>query len=167
MCDIGLIILSRKREVVRQALTCFSQKRGFLRGRTRPQVSRTKSRSCSSRKHFSKCYSCLNSILTGFEKKGLLMLVGYARVSTQDRNLELQREALTKAGCQKVFEDQISGTRVERPGLAKAQEILREGDTLVVLELDRLGRSVKQLVNLVGKLSHAKSGCGVHFSTQV
>lgn len=70
----------------------------------------------------------------------------------------MRREALTKAGCQKVFEDQISGTRAERPGLAKAQEILREGDTLVVWKLDRLGRSVKQLVNLVGKLSHAKSG---------
>jgi DNA invertase Pin-like site-specific DNA recombinase len=80
------------------------------------------------------------------------MLIGYARVSTQDQNLELQLEALTKAGCQKVFEDTISGTRAERPGLGKALEMLREGDTLVVWKLDRLGRSVKQLVELVSAL---------------
>ncbi|MGY4697544.1 recombinase family protein [Xylella fastidiosa subsp. sandyi] len=75
------------------------------------------------------------------------MLIGYARVSTQDQNLELQCEALAKAGCKKVFEDKVSGTRVERPGLAKTLEMLREGDTLVVWKLDRLGRSVKQLVD--------------------
>jgi DNA invertase Pin-like site-specific DNA recombinase len=81
------------------------------------------------------------------------VLIGYARVSTQDQNLELQREALTKAGCKKVFEDEVSDTRADRTGLAKAQEILREGDTLVVWKLDRLGRSVKQLVDLVGALN--------------
>lgn len=80
------------------------------------------------------------------------MLIGYARVSTQDQNPELQRDALTKAGCQKIFEDKVSGTRAERPGLARALEILREDDTLVVWKLDRLGRSVKQLVDLVGDL---------------
>ena len=80
------------------------------------------------------------------------MFIGYARVSTQDQNLELQREALSKAGCQKVFADKVSGRRAERPGLATALEILREGDTLVVWKLDRLGRSVKQLVDLVGEL---------------
>jgi DNA invertase Pin-like site-specific DNA recombinase len=80
------------------------------------------------------------------------MLIGYARVSTQDQNLELQREALIKAGCQKVFEDKISGTRADRPGLSKVLEMLREDDTLVVWKLDRLGRSVKQLVDLVGEL---------------
>lgn len=80
------------------------------------------------------------------------MLIGYARVSTQDQNLELQLDALTKAGCQKVFEDTISGTRADRPGLGKALEMLREGDTLVVWKLDRLGRSVKQLVELVSAL---------------
>ncbi|MEK6697186.1 MAG: recombinase family protein [Candidatus Deferrimicrobiota bacterium] len=80
------------------------------------------------------------------------MLIGYARVSTQDQNLDLQMEALTKAGCQKVFDDKISGSRAERPGLAKALEMLREGDTLVVWKLDRLGRSVKNLVDLVGEL---------------
>lgn len=80
------------------------------------------------------------------------MLIGYARVSTQDQNLDLQIEALTKAGCEKLFDDKISGSRAERQGLAKALEILREGDTLIVWKLDRLGRSVKNLVNLVSEL---------------
>lgn len=80
------------------------------------------------------------------------MLIGYARVSTQDQNLDLQIEALTKAGCKKIHDDKISGSRAERPGLAKALEMLREGDTLVVWKLDRLGRSVKNLVDLVGEL---------------
>ncbi len=80
------------------------------------------------------------------------MLIGYARVSTLDQNLELQAEALIKAGCKKIFEDKVSGSRTERPGLLKAQEALRDGDTLVVWKLDRLGRSVKHLVDLVGQL---------------
>ncbi|MEI8033736.1 MAG: recombinase family protein [Chlorobiaceae bacterium] len=80
------------------------------------------------------------------------MLIGYARVSTQDQNLSLQTVALTDAKCEKIFEDKISGTRAERPSLAKALEILRKGDTLVVWKLDRLGRSVKQLVDLINDL---------------
>ncbi|MEQ2017920.1 recombinase family protein [Photorhabdus bodei] len=80
------------------------------------------------------------------------MLIGYARVSTLDQNLDLQRDALLNAGCQKIFEDKVSGTRAERPGLSKAMEQLREGDTLVVWKLDRLGRSVKHLVDMVGQL---------------
>lgn len=81
------------------------------------------------------------------------MLIGYARISTQDQNLELQREALTKAGCQKIFEDKISGASADRPGLAMALEMLRDDDTLVVWKLDRLGRSVKQLVGLISDLN--------------
>ena len=80
------------------------------------------------------------------------MLIGYARVSTQDQNIDLQTEALTKVGCKKIYNDKISGSRAERPGLTKALEMLREGDTLVVWKLDRLGRSVKNLVDLVGEL---------------
>jgi DNA invertase Pin-like site-specific DNA recombinase len=80
------------------------------------------------------------------------MLIGYARVSTQDQNLDLQLDALTKAGCPKIFEDRMSGARADRPGLTKAMEMLRENDTLVVWKLDRLGRSVKQLVDLVSEL---------------
>jgi DNA invertase Pin-like site-specific DNA recombinase len=77
------------------------------------------------------------------------MFIGYARVSIQDQNLALQIDALKKAGCRKFFEDKVSGSRAERPGLNKALELLREGDTLVVWKLDRLGRSVKNLVDLV------------------
>jgi DNA invertase Pin-like site-specific DNA recombinase len=87
------------------------------------------------------------------------MLIGYARVSTSEQNLQLQQEALTKSGCEKIFEDKVSGTRVNRPGLTKALEMLRAGDTLVVWKLDRLGRSVKQLVDLVNGL-HAQ---GIEF----
>jgi DNA invertase Pin-like site-specific DNA recombinase len=83
------------------------------------------------------------------------MLIGYARVSTQDQNLDLQIEALTKAGCEKIFEDKISGSRTERPGLDNMLGMLREGDTIIVWKLDRLGRSVKNLVELVGDL-HSK-----------
>lgn len=80
------------------------------------------------------------------------MLIGYARVSARDQNFDLQIEALTKAGCTKIFEDKISGSRDERPGLANMLQVLREGDTLVVWKLDRLCRSVKSLVDLVGAL---------------
>lgn len=80
------------------------------------------------------------------------MLIGYARVSTQDQNLDLQCEALTTAGCERIFDDKLSGGRAERPGLSKALDILREGDTLVVWKLDRIGRSVKNLVDLTTNL---------------
>ena len=80
------------------------------------------------------------------------MLIGYARVSTLDQNLDLQIDALTKGGCHRLFDDKISSSRAERPGLAKALEMVREGDTLVVWKLDRLGRSVKHLVDMVGQL---------------
>lgn len=89
------------------------------------------------------------------------MLIGYARVSTQDQNLDLQREALLSAGCQKIFEDKISGSRTERPGLNKTLEMLREDDTLVVWKLDRLGRSVKHLVDLVSSLGKQN----IHFKS--
>lgn len=87
------------------------------------------------------------------------MLIGYARVSTTDQNLALQKEALEKAGCERIYEDMISGSRAERPGLTKALEMLRSGDTLVVWKLDRLGRSVKNLITLVGDINSK----GIHF----
>lgn len=78
--------------------------------------------------------------------------IGYARVSTDDQNLALQLDALKKAGCERVFTDKASGTRHVRPGLDDALSHLRGGDTLVVWKLDRLGRSVKGLVDLVNGL---------------
>src|SRR5690554_5056504 len=89
------------------------------------------------------------------------MIIGYARVSTLDQNLELQRDALEKAGCERVFEDHISGASSERPGWAKATTALREGDTLVVWRLDRLGRSLKHLIDTVNELD----GRGIGFKS--
>ena len=86
------------------------------------------------------------------------MLIGYARVSTQDQNLDLQRDALEKAGCKKVFVDEASGKSTDRPGLAKAKEILRAGDVLVVWRLDRLGRSISDLIEWVKYLEEQGIG---------
>jgi len=86
------------------------------------------------------------------------MLLGYARVSTADQNLTLQHEALSAAGCEKIFQDTISGTKVDRPGLAKALEQVRAGDTIVVWKLDRLGRTVKNLIDFTEQLH--KDGIG-------
>lgn len=80
------------------------------------------------------------------------MDIGYARVSTDDQNLALQLDALQKAGCDQVFTDKVSGTVISRPGLDQALSHLRPGDTLVVWKLDRLGRTVKGLVDLVNDL---------------
>src|SRR4030095_16219635 len=82
------------------------------------------------------------------------MNIGYARVSTNEQNLNLQRDALRKAGvlAKDIFTDTITGTKSERPGLAQALSHLREGDTLVVWRLDRLGRSLKHLIETVTAL---------------
>lgn len=77
------------------------------------------------------------------------LLIGYARVSTEDQRLDLQRDALAAAGCHRTFEDRASGARADRPGLAAALSHLRRGDTLVVWRLDRLGRTTHQLVGLL------------------
>src|SRR5262249_34632685 len=74
------------------------------------------------------------------------MDIGYARVSTQDQHLDLQQDALRQAGCMQIIVDRVSGTVAERPGLTKLKEILRAEDTLVVWRLDRLGRSLKDLI---------------------
>ena len=81
------------------------------------------------------------------------MLIGYARVSTADQNLDLQHDALAKAGCEKVFDDKASGARDDRPGLAAALSHCRSGDVLVVYKLDRLGRTMRGLVELVADLA--------------
>ncbi len=88
------------------------------------------------------------------------MLIGYARVSTQDQTLALQHDALQKAGCFKVFTDTISGSTStnERKGLIEALPFLRQGDTLVVWKLDRLGRSLKHLIETVTELQEKGIG---------
>src|SRR5436305_11423767 len=86
------------------------------------------------------------------------MLIGYARVSTQDQTLNLQKDALEKIGCSKIFTDTASGAATERKGLAEALEYVREGDSLVVWRLDRLGRSLKHLIDTITKLNNRKIG---------
>jgi DNA invertase Pin-like site-specific DNA recombinase len=80
------------------------------------------------------------------------MLLGYARVSTVDQNLALQRDALTEAGCAKIFTEQMSGAVTDRPALHDALEFARSGDTVIVWKLDRLARSMKQLIETVETL---------------
>lgn len=83
---------------------------------------------------------------------GITMLIGYARVSTDDQNLNLQRDALQHAKCERIYEDQLSGAKSERPGLKEAIKDLRSGDTLVVWRLDRLSRSLKDLIEMISSL---------------
>jgi DNA invertase Pin-like site-specific DNA recombinase len=81
--------------------------------------------------------------------KEFAMLIGYARVSTDDQNLDLQKDALTKSGCDKIMEDRLSGAKAERPGLKSALDFARKGDIIVVWRLDRLSRSLKDLIEMV------------------
>jgi len=83
------------------------------------------------------------------------MLIGYARVSTTDQNLDLQTDALTRAGCEKLFTDTASGAKSDRIGLTEAINYARSGDTLVVWKLDRMGRSLQHLIETT-KALHAK-----------
>ncbi|MDU1181658.1 MAG: recombinase family protein [Citrobacter sp.] len=80
------------------------------------------------------------------------MLIGYVRVSTNDQNTALQRNALDSAGCELIFEDKMSGKSADRPSLKKLLRTLSEGDTLIVWKLDRLGRSMRNLVTLIEEL---------------
>ncbi len=86
------------------------------------------------------------------------MRIGYARVSTHEQNLDLQKDALEKAGCKKIFVDKVSGVAADRPGIEETLSHLREGDTLVVWRLDRLGRSLKNLIQLISRLEEMKVG---------
>jgi DNA invertase Pin-like site-specific DNA recombinase len=89
------------------------------------------------------------------------MLIGYARVSTVDQTLALQQDALTRAGCEKIFTDTASGAQSVRPGLMQALHFARAGDTLVVWRLDRLGRSLRHLIDTVSTLKER----GIHFGS--
>ncbi len=86
------------------------------------------------------------------------MLIGYARVSTDDQNLNLQYDALKNAGCEKIFDDQITGSKIQRPGLDAILKFARTGDVIVVWRLDRLSRSLKDLIEMVALLDSKKIG---------
>jgi DNA invertase Pin-like site-specific DNA recombinase len=86
------------------------------------------------------------------------MFVGYARVSTQDQNLDLQLNALQEMKCEKIFTEKASGAQRDRSELMNALEYMRKGDTLVVWKLDRLARSLKQLIDTVEKLEKMNIG---------
>ncbi|WP_426197191.1 recombinase family protein [Massilia sp. DWR3-1-1] len=97
------------------------------------------------------------------QKGAAMALIGYVRVSTENQHVDLQKDALRKAGCERIFEDIISGAKTERQGLDAALAYLREGDALVVWKLDRLGRSMVHLVNTVQNL--AARGVGLKVLT--
>jgi len=84
------------------------------------------------------------------------MKIGYARVSTKEQNTDLQIDALKEAGCEKIFEEKASGAQRDRPQLNAALNFMRSGDTLVVWKLDRLARSIKQLVDTIDDLKERK-----------
>ena len=86
------------------------------------------------------------------------MKLGYARASTQDQNLALQLDALKAAGCSKIYQEKASGSKTERPELNRLLEIIREGDTLMIWKLDRLGRSLNHLIEIVTRLEDQHIG---------
>jgi DNA invertase Pin-like site-specific DNA recombinase len=86
------------------------------------------------------------------------MLIGYARVSTHEQPLALQQDALTQAGCERLFTDTASGAKADRPGLEEALSHIRSGDTLVVWKLDRLGRSLPPLIETITRLQERGIG---------
>lgn len=86
------------------------------------------------------------------------MKIGYARVSTQDQNLEMQLDALNKAGCEQIFQEKASGVKSERPELSAMKQILRKGDVIYIYKLDRLGRSLKHLLELTSDFENKGIG---------
>ena len=86
------------------------------------------------------------------------MKIGYARVSTGDQNLDLQIDALQQAGCERIFEEKLSGSRSDRPELEQLLDQARPGDVIMIWKLDRLGRSLKHLVELVSHLNERRIG---------
>jgi DNA invertase Pin-like site-specific DNA recombinase len=95
--------------------------------------------------------------------------IGYARVSTSDQNMSSQTDFLSQMGCTKIFQEKISATSKDRPQLQKALRTLSSGDSLIVLKLDRLGRSVKDLIQIVDQIklkgAHLKTSDGIDTST--
>lgn len=86
------------------------------------------------------------------------MKIGYARVSTKEQNLSLQMDALEKEGCKEIFQEKISGAKADRPELRKMIDQLRAGDIIVTWKLDRMGRSLRDLVNLMNEIQEKGAG---------
>ena len=83
------------------------------------------------------------------------MIIGYARVSTTGQNLEGQTDLLTQSGCERIYSEKISGVKKERPQLDRMMDSLRSGDTVIITELTRLGRSVKELLSIIERIHEA------------
>jgi DNA invertase Pin-like site-specific DNA recombinase len=86
------------------------------------------------------------------------MLVGYARLSTEDQKLEIQQQKLKQAGCKRIFEEKVSGAHRQRPELVKMLEHIRDGDTIIVWKLDRLARSTRDLLEISDTVAQAGAG---------
>lgn len=86
------------------------------------------------------------------------MKIGYARVSTKEQNLNLQLDALKQEGCERIFQEKISGAKADRPALKAMIKQLREGDVIVTWKLDRLGRSLRDLINLMNEIQEKGAG---------
>jgi DNA invertase Pin-like site-specific DNA recombinase len=99
-----------------------------------------------------------NPVQQSMTRKGTFMIIGYARVSTQDQNAEHQVDALEKSGCEQVFQEKFTGKLRERPELSQCLRTLRKDDVLVVWKLDRLARSLKDLVEIVQDLHDREIG---------
>lgn len=97
-------------------------------------------------------------VLQQVNRKGNKMKIGYARVSTTEQNLDIQKQTLEDEGCELIFEEKISGARKNRPELDKLLSQLRSKDTVVVCKLDRLARSTKHLLEIVETLQEKKAG---------
>src|ERR1700722_16511743 len=100
----------------------------------------------------------VNCFATIFATNRSPMLVGYARVSTDDQDLTLQRTALKGAGCKRIYEEKVSGAKRQRPELIRMLDHLRAGDVLVVSRLDRLARSTRDLLDIAEQLKQAEAG---------
>jgi hypothetical protein len=110
--------------------------------------------------HWSRTWICETDCDSGRRGDPSSHLVGLARVSTDGQDVQLERDALTEAGCGRIFEEKVSTRSTDRPGLAAALDYLRPGDTLCVWKLDRLGRSVKDVLTIAGVCTSAASACG-------
>src|SRR4051794_32377587 len=123
---------------------------------TAPQGRGLSQKSVAKRKHFA--ISSATNLALSLPGRAPLVLVGYARVSTDDQDLTLQRTALKQAGCKRLYEEKVSGATRDRPALTRMLDQLREGDVVVVARLDRLARSTRDLLEIAEILKEGGTG---------